>query len=79
MQDTPYTAYYRVSTDRQGRSGLGLKAQQRAGNDTYPESTPTNSRLSLGLVRSGSRTLGIYLFEGLGKKPQAKNTDFGPQ
>ena len=26
-------AYYRVSTDRQGRSGLGLEAQQKAMSD----------------------------------------------
>jgi DNA invertase Pin-like site-specific DNA recombinase len=30
MKTRPYIAYFRVSTTRQGRSGLGLEAQQQA-------------------------------------------------
>jgi hypothetical protein len=60
MLDAPrrrFVTYYRVSTDRQGRSGLGLEAQQR-GVAEFLAGEPGQ----LGSVRSpllGHRRMGI--------------------
>ena len=47
-------AYYRVSTDRQGRSGLGLQAQRRA-VDGFVISTSSSLIAGFSEVESGSR------------------------
>lgn len=50
-----YIAYYRVSTDRQGKSGLGLDAQQSA-VDEYCSTTGGEVVASFTEVESGRRT-----------------------
>lgn len=54
MEPGKYIAYYRVSTDRQGRSGLGLDAQRRAVADY--------------LTSKGSELAGEYIEVESGKK-----------
>lgn len=54
MQPGKYIAYYRVSTDKQGRSGLGLDAQQKAVADY--------------LNGNGSKLAGEYIEVESGKK-----------
>lgn len=52
---TFFIAYYRVSTDRQGKSGLGLEAQQQAVMD-YLHSTGGHLLESYTEIESGKRT-----------------------
>lgn len=48
----PFVAYYRVSTDRQGKSGLGLEAQRQA-VEAYIGGTPAHEFVE---VESGKRS-----------------------
>ena len=52
----PYFAYYRVSTKKQGASGLGLEAQ-RAAARTYV-ADPTALREEYVEIKSGKKTTG---------------------
>ena len=52
---THFIAYYRVSTDRQGKSGLGLEAQQQTVND-YLQRIKGNLLESYTEIESGKRT-----------------------
>lgn len=74
MKTGKYVAYYRVSTKRQGRSGLGLEAQERAVRDylnggdwqlvasfTETESGKRNDRPELEKALSAARLYGATL------------------
>ncbi len=50
-----YVAYYRVSTQRQGRSGLGLEAQRRAVRD-YLDGNGTRVLAEFVEVESGAKS-----------------------
>jgi DNA invertase Pin-like site-specific DNA recombinase len=59
-----YVAYYRVSTPRQGRSGLGLEGQQLA-VQRYLEATPGELMAELTEVESGAKSERPKLLEAL--------------
>ena len=55
MAEGRFVAYYRVSTDRQGRSGLGLDAQRKAVLD-YLDGGPWQLVAEFTEIESGKRT-----------------------
>ena len=59
-----YVAYYRVSTERQGRSGLGLEAQKHAVGD-FLDSTRGTLRAEFVEVQSGKNEDRAKLLEAL--------------
>ncbi|HEY2682168.1 MAG TPA: recombinase family protein, partial [Steroidobacteraceae bacterium] len=54
-QPTRYVTYYRVSTERQGRSGLGLEAQRAAVEAFMHSNGPRSELASFTEVESGKR------------------------
>lgn len=54
MADGTFVAYYRVSTDKQGRSGLGIEAQQSA-VETYLNGGSWHLAASFTEIESGKR------------------------
>ena len=63
MSGLRYIAYYRVSTQRQGRSGLGLEAQQKAVKDRLAGFAPLLAEYIE--IESGTRTDRPKLAEAL--------------
>ncbi len=70
---TPCVAYYRVSTQRQGASGLGLEAQQKAVHD-YAARTDLTILSEYTEIESGKKTTRVELANALAaaKKNKAK-------
>ena len=62
MREPRYAAYYRVSTDKQGRNGLGIDAQKRAVADFLRGSAPLAEFVE---VESGKRSDREQLREAL--------------
>jgi DNA invertase Pin-like site-specific DNA recombinase len=52
-----FAAYYRVSTDRQGKSGLGIEAQQAAVRGYLGASMPIAEFTEIETGRAGDREI----------------------
>ena len=73
MADGKFVAYYRVSTTRQGRSGLGLEAQHRAIND-YLNGGRWTLSAEFTEIESGKRTDRPELTKAIGACRRHKAT-----
>jgi DNA invertase Pin-like site-specific DNA recombinase len=69
----PIVAYYRVSTDKQGRSGLGLEAQQKAVQD-YAAIYGRNIVAAFTEIESGANADREQLALALGEARRIKGT-----
>ena len=72
MMNSKYVAYYRVSTKRQGESGLGLAAQKRAVSSYLPEGGELISQYKE--VESGTRNSRVQLMKALERCEQTGAT-----
>ena len=73
MAEAKYVAYYRVSTDRQGKSGLGLEAQRKAVID-HLNGNGTRVLAEYTEVESGKRTSRPELIKALAACKEHKAT-----
>lgn len=69
----PIVAYYRVSTDKQGRSGLGLEAQQKAVQD-YAAIYGRSIAATFTEIESGGNSDRVELARALAEAKRIKGT-----
>jgi DNA invertase Pin-like site-specific DNA recombinase len=69
-------AYYRVSTDKQGASGLGLEGQYTCVN-TYAAATHSRILAQYQEVESGARSDRLSVAQALGFPAQEQTSEFG--